>query len=363
MVKSRIFRDRRELFPFALLILTAISAVDVAGQVKKSPAHAARGRNVIWRDPGNISGRDLYFGPGSPERAPAPPFTFVTEEKSGESPKIDVEDANGVKWRVKLGPEAQSETVASRLVWAMGYFAEEAYYLDRAKIENLPRLTRGRQYVKDGDRIHGARFEPRRNNVERGDNWDWLKNPFVGTREFNGLKALMVLLANYDVRPENNRIMTIMDPTTRRAEHRYTVSDLGATLGAVGGLGGKRSKNNLQDFRSQSLVKRVNRGMVEFQYRTRPTGLGVFTFVFWPPYWQSQTAKEKAMRRIPAAHVRWIGQMLGRLSNKQLRDAFRAASYSDQMIDGYVAVLQRRINEMVQPPNDVRKSPRLARTR
>src|SRR5215211_8624204 len=82
---------------------------------------------VIWRDPGDIASRDLRFGPGSAELAPVPPFKFVKEDKDGESPKFIVTDARNVKWSVKLGTEAQPETVATRLVWSVGYFAEEAY--------------------------------------------------------------------------------------------------------------------------------------------------------------------------------------------------------------------------------------------
>jgi hypothetical protein len=354
------FRRRSIVSLILLLFVLQAVAPDVAAQRNSS---ASRGRAVLWRDPGNIASRDLFYGPGSAARAPEPPFRFEKEERSGASPKFDVEDARGVKWRVKLGPEAQSEVVASRIVWAMGYFAEEAYYFDRVEVRNLPKLSRGREYVDNRNWVRGARFEPRRDNVKRGDNWDWRKNPFVGTREFNGLKTLMVLLANYDVRPENNTIMTVTDPQTGRAESRYMVTDLGATLGAVGGLGGKRSKNNLNDYRSQTLVKRVEDGLVEFNFRTRPTGFGIFTFVFWPPYWQSQTAKEKAMRRIPSAHVRWIGQMLSGLTNEQLRDAFDAAGYNQRTADGYIAAMRGRIIEMTQPENVRRRPVRIARGR
>ena len=46
---------------------------------------------------------------------------LIEEDKSGESSKFKVSDATGVKWSNKLGPEAQAETVATRLVWAVGY--------------------------------------------------------------------------------------------------------------------------------------------------------------------------------------------------------------------------------------------------
>ena len=143
-------------------ILGTLSLASSADKFKKSKRqHADKKAAVLWRNPGNIRNRDLYYGPGSKALAPAPPFRFVKEVKEGGMPKFDVEDARGVKWRVKLGPEAQSETAASRLVWAAGYNAEESYYLDRARIDGLRKLSRGQKYV-DGDSVRGARFEPRR---------------------------------------------------------------------------------------------------------------------------------------------------------------------------------------------------------
>src|SRR5215203_4409743 len=98
------------------------------------------GKPLIWRNPGNISKRDLRYGPGSPRMAPNGPFTFVEEDKSGESPKFVVRDTRGQEWTVKLGPEAQAETVSTRLVWAVGYFAEESYYFDQVRVHKLPPL-------------------------------------------------------------------------------------------------------------------------------------------------------------------------------------------------------------------------------
>src|SRR5262245_32529100 len=48
----------------------------------------------LWRDPGNISQKDLYWGGGSPDGLPKPPFKFVKEDLKGINPKIEVTDAN-----------------------------------------------------------------------------------------------------------------------------------------------------------------------------------------------------------------------------------------------------------------------------
>jgi hypothetical protein len=332
----------------ALLFILSLGVQPQAlAQKSKDKKSEPEADAVLWRNPGNVSRRELRYGPGSARLAPIAPFIFIEEDKSGESPKFDVRDARGVVWRVKLGPEAQSETVSTRLVWSVGYFAEEAYYFERVQVRELPRLSRGREYIgRDTRTAYGARFEPRREGVERGEDWGWNDNPFKGTRELSGLKILMILLNNFDARAANNRIFYVRNSAGER-EARYTVSDLGATLGKADGLGGRRTKNNLKDFLSTRFVTGTEDDgrTVEFDFDTRPTKLGMFS-IFYPPYYRGEVKKEKAMRGIPTEHARWIGSLLSQLSDEQLRDAFRAANYNRATMDGYVRALRERINQL-----------------
>lgn len=338
----------RKAFVLTLILVTCLSSSALAQKKKKTTKKPviAGGTPVLWRDPGDISTRDLKYGPGSAELAPVAPYTFLKQDMVGASPKIQVTDAKGVKWSVKLGEESQSEQVATRLVWAMGYFAEEGYYFDRVEIKGLPRLTKGQEFVEGGSTLRGARFEPRRVGVGRGAIWDWLQNPFVGTKELDGLKVLMVLLANYDTRLDNNHVLTEKNPQTGQLEDRYVVTDIGATLGHVGGLGGNRSKNTLADFQSSKFVIGVTGGMVEFDYNTTPKGGGKIASLFNRGYAKRQANKEKAMRRIPVQNARWMGSMLARLSDDQLRDAFRSAGYDNATMEGFITVLRDRINQL-----------------
>jgi hypothetical protein len=331
------------------IVLTAgFSSLAYAQKKEKKPVPT--GTPIAWRDPGDISTRDLRFGPGSPELAPQAPFTFISESKLGASPKFKVKDARGVTWSVKMGPEAQAETVATRLVWAMGYFADEAYHLDRIEVQNLPRLSRGQEF-QSGNTVRDVRMEPRRADVKRGAIWDWLQNPFLGQREFNGLKVLMVLVANYDTRLDNNQIYYAKNPETGVMEARYVVTDIGATLGKVGGMGGGRSKNSLADFRNTKFIESVQNGMVNFDYNTKPKGAGgAFASIFGGGYAKRQANKEKAMKSIPVADAQWIGSRLALLSDEQLRDAFRAAHYDNATMEGYVALLRERIKMLEQLP-------------
>ena len=246
-----------------------------------------------------------------------------------------------------MGPEAQSETVASRIVWAVGYFAEESYYFPRVEIDGLPkRLSRGMQYVEARRFVRNVRFEPRRDHIKRGDTWRWLKNPFVGTRELDGLKVLMVLLNNYDTSPANNRVLKVKDPSDGDVDEWFGVTDLGASLGSVGGLGGRRSKNNLAHYQRSKFIKRVRGNMVEFNYNTTPSGIGYVTFVLAPWYWKSQADKEKAMKAIRVDHARWIGGLLAQLTDGQLRDAFRAAGYTTGTSTSYIGVIRSRVRQL-----------------
>ncbi|HYP28330.1 MAG TPA: hypothetical protein VE262_16565 [Blastocatellia bacterium] len=316
----------------------SVEAERKSKQPKRIPA-------VMWRDPGKIEAKDLRYGPGSAARAPAPPFRFLKEDKDGESPKFKVKDSRNVEWSVKLGPEAQTETVATRLLWAVGYFAEESYYFDRVRVQGLPRLSRGMDYVEGPGTVRGVRFEPRRPGVTRADTWDWNDNPFAGRRELSGLKMLMILLNNYDARTANNHVLLVRDPARGALEARYVVTDVGATLGRAGGLGGGRSKNDLEDFLSTEFVMDVKNGVVIFDYDTRPKGVGVLS-VLYPPYYLGEVKKEKDMRDIPVSHARWLGRLLARVSNGQLRDAFTAAGYDPETREAYVRALRQRMDQL-----------------
>jgi hypothetical protein len=329
---------------FVVIMLGTVMGSPVFAQ--KSEVSKPTGAPVLWRDPGDISRRNLSFGPGSAELAPVAPFTFVKEESTGESPKFDVTDARGVTWVVKVGQEAQAETVSSRLIWSVGYFADEAYYLDRAEIKNLPKLTRGQEFIENGSVVRSARFEPKRKYIARGENWDWEENPFARTRELDGLKVLMVLLGNYDTSIRNNRILSTTNSDTGVLEARYVATDVGATLGKVGGLGGKRSKNSLEDFRSSKFILGVENGMVKFDYDTTPKKMGMFASIFKPSYRKSQEQKERVMKNITVENAKWIGSLLAGLTDEQLRDAFRAAGYDQQTMNGFVAVIRERINQL-----------------
>jgi hypothetical protein len=91
------------------------------GRLNKSEKTAVQMPALLWKDPTNISVRNLRYGQGGERHSPhSTVFSFVKEDLSGTNPKFIVTDQSGVKWKIKLGAEAKPEVAASRLVWAVG---------------------------------------------------------------------------------------------------------------------------------------------------------------------------------------------------------------------------------------------------
>jgi len=292
--------------------------------------------HVFWRDPGDISSRNLIDGAGGKAHAPGTKFKFIKEVRGGSNPKFDVEDDQGVTWRVKLGVEAKPETAATRLLWAVGYFVDEDYYLPAIRVEGIKQLSRGQKYVSEDGVVRSVRLELGRKDGKKLGTWSWFENPFVGTKEFNGLRVMMALINDWDLHRYNN---SIYEETA--GERRYVVSDPGACFGKTGN-NFTRSKGNLADYREAKFVKKVTPDYVDLVIHSRPFILGIFDI----PNYITRTRMEKVAKRIPRAEAKWIGDKLGQLSSEQIGDCFRAAGFSPAEVEGYTGVVMQRIEAL-----------------
>jgi len=280
-------------------------------------AQQARTTAAIWRDRGDVAKLDLLNGPGGKERQPGTIFKFIEESKSGTAPKSHVEDENGTKWKVKLGPEVKSDTAATRLVWAAGYFAGEDYYRPQIRVQGMKPLSRGQEYVSDGGLVREVRLE-RQGGGKKLKNWSWSQNPFAGTREFNGLRVMMALINNWDMKEINNKILDV------NGESRYEVADLGASFGRTGNRFG-RSKAVMKDYAKTKFIEKVTPESVDFVFHTKIESVG---------------------KNIPIADARWLGNRLGQFSAEQIGDCFRAAGFSPAEVEGYTRVVTQRIEAL-----------------
>ncbi len=151
--------------------------------------------------------------------------------------------------------EPQSETAATRLVWAAGYFTDEDYYLPELQVEKMPRLQRGAKFVTADGLVHGVRLERSVKGQKKSATWSWFKNPFVGTKELDGLKIMMALINNWDLKEINNEVYN-----EKGEANRYVVvADLGASFGETGDTI-TRSKSNVADYTRNEVRSEDNGG-------------------------------------------------------------------------------------------------------
>jgi hypothetical protein len=296
---------------------------------KGNSSEDGKAREVLWEEPTDIESRDLFNGPGGAEGAPnsSDTFKFVRRITTGTSEKMEVTDSKNRSWTVKLGAETKSETAASRLVWAAGYHVDQDYFVKLAKIDG-----------RGGFDVADVRFERRDDGfgeVKDMPIWSWTANPFMGSRELQGLKVLMALINNWDLKDVNNKVVRANKKSGGdRNVHIYYVSDLGGTLGATGspfrkipGFAGAPagSKGDPEDYSGQPFIAGVKNGQVVFNYKGK---------------------NPKALEGVSVESARWMGNLLSRLSDKQLADAFRAGGFTSSETDLFVRATRKRINEL-----------------
>jgi hypothetical protein len=298
---------------------------------------------LIWKDPGDISSRNLFYGSGGEKGQPHPPVTFEKEDLKGTNPKFDVRDQDGEKWKVKLGVEARPETAATRLLWAVGYFTENDYLIPELKVENLPpHLQRGQNLVNPGGIVKGVRLKRHPPHAEKEGRWPWKKNPFYGKREFNGLRVMMSLLNNWDVKDENNAIYK----DDRAGKELYMVTDVGASFGSIGyRLGPGRGKGSLDLYKKSKFISHVHKDTVDFASPAHSTVIGLLG-IFSIPNFVTRMHLRWIGRNIPIEDAKWIGSLLAQLKPEQIQDAFRAAGYSDKDVMTYSEVVEKRIGQL-----------------
>ena len=286
-------------------------------QKKKSKKAMASGTPVLWHEPTDIASRNLLIGAGGEEMKPdLTRITFIEKKTGGYSTKYRVKDAKGNEWVAKVGKEAQTDTAANRLLWALGYETEIAYLIPHLKIEGKGEFD-------------NARLEARPADVKRGGNWMWENNPFKESPEFRGLKVLMILLNNWDMKDDNNEILAMRGDTTGEGELRYIISDLGATFGKTGGFL-SRSRNDVPDYVKAEFIKKVNGDVIDFSYSGK---------------------NQKLFEGLTVADARWLHSLLSRLSDEQIKDAFRSANYSTEDVDLLTGAFKSRMAQLAGPKN------------
>ena len=291
----------KAVFLMLLCVLTAAAQPTAKGSGVSKP--------VMW-EAGDIRARDLFHGPGGVAMMPdLEGATLIRQETGGNNLKYRIKDKAGNEWVAKIADESQPETAAVRLLWGIGYKTEVNY--------NVPKFS-----VRGVRRYSNVRVEARPKDWKRAGNWSWANNPFVGTNEFEGLKIMMAMFNNWDLKDENNAILVTSDG------HHYIISDLGASFGRLAKAPQSRSGrsvNKPEHYADSVFIKDARGGVIQFAY----TGMA-----------------DHLLKGIKVEHGRWLADLLLQLTDKQIKDAFRAANYSDENAALLTDAFKARIDEL-----------------
>jgi hypothetical protein len=301
------------------VLLTAVTAASLTAcqaSIRSTQATPPTAQQMaeLWSQPERE--RDLFWGVGGERLAPDPSATYkvIEVKKTGFSMGLTVEGPGDRKWSAKMPPEAPTEVVASRLLWGLGYHQPPIYYVGTWNAEGAP----------DKNPQLPSRFresKPDLNGLDSTEIWSYYRNPFVGTREMNGLLVMQVMLGNSDLKDEQNALYTLTKPL-EGASTWYVARDLGQSFGRTGVLDAPRG--DVKVFEETPFIKGMAGQYVRFDYRGRH---GVL------------------FDKISPADVRWICEQLQRLTDKQWSDAFRAGGYAPEVADRFIRRFKQKMAE------------------
>ncbi len=305
---------------------------------RAGPRRLEAERHRLWRDPRRHSLiLDLVNGPGGPKGRPVPPFTFLEEHQAGTQPCCSVRDGSGRRWRVKWGHEVRCETFAVRLAWSLGYFAEVTYLIESGIIHGASGLQRVRNCIDAEGQFVDGRFElddPSVRKLFEEHSWAWNDNPFVRTRELDGLKMVVMLLSNWDTkdrrdvaRGSNTAIFEHRRSRWRR-EARYLITDWGGSMGRWGGNVVTRGRWDIDGFEAQTtdFVRGVSNGCLVFGYAGQRTA--------------------DIANGITVEHARWFHRVAAPLTEPELIDGLLASGATNDEAARFARAFRERIDQI-----------------
>jgi hypothetical protein len=311
----------------ALVAIVSLTAAPRGSTQKQKQNKYAPGERILWRDPQDVASLDFHYGIGGRERQPQPPFQFVSEDLSGHTAKMNVTDGRGAHWNLKWGHEVLPSTFCTRLAWACGYVAEPEYFVQQGHIEGVHGLKRARSRVSRDGSFENARFQLRSDVPQYLEDyrWQWDDNPFLGTRELQGLKILTLLVSNADAK--NVNLGVLEDDSTGMPRYLYGTTDWGWSLGRWGNVI-TRSIRDCDAFAEQTakFVKSVDRGRLTWRFK------GI----------HSALLKDD----ITVGDVQWLFQYLGKVTDEQIRVGLSASGATPQETECYAHALRQRIEQL-----------------
>ena len=247
---------------------------------------------------------------------------------------MTVRDARGRKWSVTFGREVHSETFASRIARATGYFIEPVHFIAKGRVLGIRELKRAKSSIQPDGTFTNARFQIRDPAYvfSKTNNWTWTNNPFLCTRQLGGLKIVMMLTSNWDNKDARNveegiNTAIFERPRRRNPRYIYAFTDWGGTMGHWGNYL-ERSVWKCHDFAAETDdFVRLEHGKLKWGYKGR---------------------HDDFFDGLSVADVVWVTKYLGRIRDAQLRAGLRAAGATPAEIECYTRALRQRIDMLKQ---------------
>jgi hypothetical protein len=335
---------------------------DDRGRKERDQALAAA---RVWSSPpvpiGQANLRENPQGPGEFHADQEIICRFTTQEVGGTTPKFYCELPGGEIVKVKYGsanPELRAEAAATRLLIALGFGADRVYVVRRVRCAGCPLFPFQSLKCLQKTRMKSACFagginyervvnfdaavierkvEGRRIEGHAGQGWAWFEldkvDPARGgssAAEVDALRLMAVLLAHWDNKAENQRLVCPPDADSADGTCSRSLAimqDLGATFGPV-----KVDLHNWQTYRiwADGATCRVSMKSLPFGGATFPD------------------------RQISDAGRLLLLGWLDQLSDQQLRDLFEGSRMTqfDQVsaaarnADAWVRVFKDKVKQI-----------------
>ena len=229
---------------------------------------------------------------------------------------MTVVDPQGREWSVKqsypggFDAEGPVEVASSRLLSAVGYHQPPVYY--------LPAFILADDF---GTRVEvGGRFRLKEPSLKETGDWAWEDNPFVGTRPYQGLLAMLMMFNSTDLKNSNNSLYE------RRigdlVEQWYVVRDVGAALGDTDRICAEKGAS--RRIRIEAVRPRRGEWPRAVCLRRLVPMWNSLKIRLRPPTWSgpwiswgSCRVNSGAMRFVPAATIRhWADRFIRKLRDK-----------------------------------------------
>ena len=309
----------RPLKAFLTVVAAAAAVLSTSATAEQQATAQAPQMAELWAEP-KVE-RDLFYGPGGRRLSPDPgvKYEIIAIKLGGFSDGYTLKDSSNRQWSAKFPPEAHTEVVASRIYWGIGFHQPPIYFLRewQADTPTAPNPQLPARFREKEPDFHGLTEE---------DIWSFYENPFVGTRQLAGLLVLQAMLGNSDLKDANNALYSLKEPVDG-VRRWYTVLDIGHTFGRTGVLDAPRG--DIAIFEQTPFIRQVQGSHVELEYGGR---------------------HKKLFENITTADVRWICERLTKLTDKQWRDAFRAAGYEPGLALRFINRMKQKITEGLSLP-------------